>query len=125
MRFTYLNLLANKITNNYNFPFADEVHSVIFQQSSAKIVRKGAKGIQIDCSHDDSSYPLMYWYQRKDESPSLTLIGFGYESSTQNYEDRFEERINITRESVLQGTLVLTEAAESDSAVYFCAASTR
>nr|CAB39548.1 T-cell receptor beta chain [Gadus morhua] len=103
--------------------FTHEVQSVIIKQSSAKIVRKGAKGIQIDCSHDDSSYPLMYWYQRKDESPSLTLIGFGYESSTQNYEDRFEERLNITRESVLQGTLVLTEAAESDSAVYFCAAS--
>uniref|UniRef100_A0A8C4YUM6 Ig-like domain-containing protein n=1 Tax=Gadus morhua TaxID=8049 RepID=A0A8C4YUM6_GADMO len=104
--------------------FTHEVQSVIIKQSSAKIVRKGAKGIQIDCSHDDSSYPLMYWYQRKDESPSLTLIGFGYESSTQNYEDRFEERLNITRESVLQGTLVLTDAAESDSAVYFCAAST-
>ncbi|CAL8283868.1 unnamed protein product [Lota lota] len=92
-------------------------------QSSSQIVKKGAKEIQIDCSHDDSSYVLMLWYQRKDDTQSLTLIGFGYESSPPNYEDRFEERFSLTRESVLKGALVIKEAAESDSAVYFCAAS--
>ena len=69
----------------------------------------------------------MYWYQRKDDSPSLTLMGYGYYESAPNYEnqDLFQKRFNITRKSVLQGALVLTEAAESDSAVYYCAASTR
>ena len=67
----------------------------------------------------------MYWYQSKDDSPSLALIGFGYESTSPNYEDLFKERFSITRKGVLQGALLLTEAAESDSAVYYCAASTR
>lgn len=102
-----------------------EVQSVTFQQSSSNIVQKGAKEIQLDCSHDDSSLLLMYWYQRKDDNQSLTLIGFGYASNDPKYENRFEERFNIKRENVLRGALVIKEAAESDSAVYFCAASTQ
>ncbi|KAK0149511.1 T cell receptor beta variable 6-1 [Merluccius polli] len=86
---------------------------------------KGAKGIQIGCSHDDRSYVLMYWYQRKDDTQSLTLIGFGYASGAPNYENQFEERFDITRVNDFQGELVIKEAAESDSAVYYCAASTR
>ncbi|AWP16074.1 Hypothetical protein SMAX5B_008929 [Scophthalmus maximus] len=87
----------------------------------------------INCSHTkDATYYQMYWFrqlpgegmkqiQAKD-SLSVTLIGYGYESS-QNYEGTFKEQFTLTRQSAVRGTLTIHGAKPSHSAVYFCAAS--
>lgn len=84
---------------------------------------EGSGGVQIDCSHDDTSLPVMLWYQQRSVGP-LTLIGYGYETLP-TYEADFEKVFKMTRQSVVNGTLVILNATASHSAVYFCAASTQ
>uniref|UniRef100_A0A3Q1BRB5 Ig-like domain-containing protein n=1 Tax=Amphiprion ocellaris TaxID=80972 RepID=A0A3Q1BRB5_AMPOC len=74
-------------------------------------------------NHGDSSLLIMYWYQQKQDSMSLTLIGFGYEAAP-NYEGDFEQHFKLTRQSITEGALTIKKADQSHSAVYFCAAST-
>lgn len=100
-----------------------QVSAVTFQQSPPQIVKESSE-VQIKCSHDDNSRTFMLWYQQKMDSLSMTLIGYGYQSS-QNYEGQFEEQFKLTREDTLSGTLTIQRANLSHSAVYFCAASTQ
>lgn len=78
--------------------------------------------VQITCSHDDQSLVFMLWYQHKEDNQSMDLIGYGYETSP-NYMPRFKDQVNITRQSVVAGSLHILSAELSHSAVYFCAAS--
>uniref|UniRef100_A0A8D3ABC2 Ig-like domain-containing protein n=1 Tax=Scophthalmus maximus TaxID=52904 RepID=A0A8D3ABC2_SCOMX len=75
--------------------------------------------VRINCSHDDSALAVMLWYQQAKDSLSVTLIGYGYESS-QNYEGTFKEQFTLTRQSAVRGTLTIHGAKPSHSAVYFC-----
>lgn len=84
---------------------------------------EGSGGVQIECSHDDTSLTVMLWYQQRRVRP-LTLIGYGYETLP-NYEADFEKEFKMTRQSAVNGTLVISSARASHSAVYFCAASTQ
>ncbi|KAG7220806.1 hypothetical protein INR49_017797 [Caranx melampygus] len=104
--------------------FICEVSAVLFQQSPPQLVMEKTE-IQINCSHDDSSLLMMFWYQQKKDSMSMTLIGYGYANSNPTYEGQYEQQFKLTKEAVTTGALTLRSAALSDSAVYFCAASTR
>lgn len=79
---------------------------------------------QIECSHDDTSLIIMFWYQQRTDGSSLTLIAYGYENLP-TYEADFEKEFTLTRKSTVNGTLVISSAKQSHSAVYFCAASTQ
>lgn len=81
-------------------------------------------GVRLECSHDDTSLTLMFWYQQKPDESSLTLIAYGYQNLPK-YEADFEKEFTLTRESLGSGTLVISRAKQSQSAVYFCAASTQ
>uniref|UniRef100_A0A4W6ETL7 Ig-like domain-containing protein n=1 Tax=Lates calcarifer TaxID=8187 RepID=A0A4W6ETL7_LATCA len=87
-------------------------------------IMKENSEVHINCSHDDSNLVIMLWYQQSKDSLSMTLIGYGYESS-QNYEGLFEEQFTMTRQNTVKGTLIIHRASLSHSAVYFCAASTQ
>uniref|UniRef100_A0A3B4T5L1 Ig-like domain-containing protein n=1 Tax=Seriola dumerili TaxID=41447 RepID=A0A3B4T5L1_SERDU len=100
-----------------------EVNAVTFHQSPPQIVKDSSE-VQINCSHDDTNLVIMLWYQQRKNSPSMTLIGYGYESSP-NYEGQFEEQFTLTRQSTVKGSLIIKTANLSHSAVYFCAASTQ
>ncbi|KAL7380932.1 hypothetical protein ABVT39_026226 [Epinephelus coioides] len=101
-----------------------QVNAVVFQQSPLQIVKQGTE-VQINCRHDDTSLVIMLWYQQREDSMSMTLIGYGYANSDQNYEGQFEKEFELTREDTVTGALVVRKAKVSDSAVYFCAASTQ
>ncbi|KAI3367351.1 hypothetical protein L3Q82_026158 [Scortum barcoo] len=104
------------------FGAASQVSAVTFQQSPPQIVKESTK-VQIDCSHDDNTLPvLMLFYQQKEES--MTLIGYGYKDSP-NYEGQFEKQFKLTRDEIARGSLIIDKANLSHSAVYFCAASTQ
>uniref|UniRef100_A0A3Q3LEU0 Ig-like domain-containing protein n=1 Tax=Labrus bergylta TaxID=56723 RepID=A0A3Q3LEU0_9LABR len=78
--------------------------------------------VEIKCSHNDTSLVNMLWYQQRKGGTSLTLIGYGYESSP-TYEGQFEEQFKLTRDGPEKGALIISKAQPSHSAVYFCAAS--
>lgn len=103
--------------------FSREVNAVTFHQSPPQAVEESSE-VRINCSHDDSALAVMLWYQQAKDSLSVTLIGYGYESS-QNYEGTFKEQFTLTRQSAVRGTLTIHGAKPSHSAVYFCAASTQ
>uniref|UniRef100_A0A3Q1DEY1 Ig-like domain-containing protein n=1 Tax=Amphiprion ocellaris TaxID=80972 RepID=A0A3Q1DEY1_AMPOC len=65
-------------------------------------------------NHGDSSLLIMYWYQQKQDSMSLTLIGFGYEAAP-NYEGDFEQHFKLTRQSITEGALTIKKADQSHS----------
>lgn len=88
-------------------------------------MRKGFKELRIDCRHDDNSLSTMLWYQHKESSRTMTLMGYTVIQSQPVYEPQFKERFQISRVDMLRGHLTLGTAEPADSAVYFCAASTR
>ncbi|KAL7380822.1 hypothetical protein ABVT39_024656 [Epinephelus coioides] len=82
--------------------------------------------LTINCSHDDSSRSTMLWYQHKQSSHSMSLIGYTVNQGDPVYEDQFKEsRFKIKGEGTGKGSLIIQTVTPSDSAVYFCAASTQ
>ncbi|KAG9336783.1 hypothetical protein JZ751_003131 [Albula glossodonta] len=59
-------------------------NGVKFEQTPVQTVQPGQQ-VDIECSHDDSSLLIMYWYEQKD-SRALHLIGFGYSTGEPTYE---------------------------------------
>lgn len=78
--------------------------------------------VHINCSYDDTSLLLMLWYQQKKDN--LSLIGYGYAHSDPTYDGQFGKQFKMTKVGTT-GALTLLSADLSDSAVYFCAASTQ
>ncbi|KAI9537751.1 hypothetical protein NQZ68_022413, partial [Dissostichus eleginoides] len=103
------------------FTSAGQASAVTFQQSPAQIVEESTE-VKIKCSHDDSSLDIMLWYQQRKDNLSMTLIGYGYANSEQNYEGQFKKEFELLREDTLRGALIIRSANLSHSAVYFCAA---
>lgn len=118
-----VSLLTPLLTVSFKSYSTVQAGAVIFQQFPPQIVKNGSE-VQINCSHDDQSLNFMLWYQQREDSPSLTLIGYGYETSPK-YEPQFEGQVKLTRQGAVKGTLHIHSANLSYSAVYFCAASTQ
>ncbi|KAL7862332.1 hypothetical protein SRHO_G00137730 [Serrasalmus rhombeus] len=79
--------------------------------------------VTINCSHNDSSLLVMLWYQQKIDSTAMALIVYSYAKSKPNYEDGFKNRFELKRQETEKGDLTITNLLQSDSAVYYCAAS--
>ncbi|KAK9533960.1 hypothetical protein VZT92_009045 [Zoarces viviparus] len=103
-----------------------QVESVSIEQSSSQIVKIWSEKVTINCRHDDNSLSVMMWYQHRQSSRSMSLIGYMVEQSPPSYEEQFKETLfRIRREDTLRGSLLIHIVNLTDSAVYFCAASTQ
>ncbi|KAK3563212.1 hypothetical protein QTP86_018264 [Hemibagrus guttatus] len=95
---------------------------VTVQQSSSILVNE-AENITITCRHDDNNLDQMYWYQQNSHTV-MALIGYTYTAASEpKYEDKFNKRFEQSRESTFVGRLTISDLRQSDSAVYYCAAS--
>lgn len=54
----------------------------------------------------------------------MSLIGYTVLTANPVYEEQFKDRFLLKREDILRGSLIIASVDSSDSAVYFCAAST-
>jgi len=95
---------------------------VQFDQSPRLFANQNGKA-EINCKHDDNNLVVMLWYRQ--QSMSLDLIGYGYSGSSPNSEPGFTERFTQTRQNTVTGSLTITDLTPSDSALYYCAASTQ
>ncbi|XP_029586855.1 immunoglobulin lambda-1 light chain [Salmo trutta] len=102
--------------------FPPHVKCAEFHQSPSLTVKERDR-VEVHCSHNDNNLAVMLWYQQKQASPAMTLIGYGYSATEPNYEGLFKERFQLKREDTLKGSLVISNLTSADSAVYFCAAS--
>ncbi|KAG5857976.1 hypothetical protein ANANG_G00025170 [Anguilla anguilla] len=91
------------------------------EQVPVRTARPGER-VEIACSHDDSSLLVMSWYEQRERSRALRLIGSGYSTAEPTYEDPFAARFQLRRESVQKGSLLISNVTMADSAEYFCAA---
>lgn len=73
------------------------------------------------CDQDDDDLYVMLWYQQRKDG-QMILMGYNYDVNPADYEEQFKDRIEIKRTSRKNGSLIIKNVDQSDSAVYFCAA---
>ncbi|KAL7872943.1 hypothetical protein AOLI_G00120140 [Acnodon oligacanthus] len=105
------------------FLFLGRTNCAQVEQSLILFANK-TESITIPCSHNDNTLLFMLWYQQKSDSTAMTFIGYASATSDPFYENEFKtERFKLNKPSIQKGDLTISELLQSDSAVYYCAAS--
>ncbi|MGH0171884.1 UNVERIFIED_CONTAM: hypothetical protein FKN15_062058 [Acipenser sinensis] len=97
-----------------------DLNGIKIDQSPPSLFESPGRSAELNCSHDDSNYDKMYWYQQT-RNGALELIGYQYGEIYP--EEKFKERFNMTGKATEKGFLTISGLTAEDSAVYFCAAS--
>lgn len=92
----------------------------VYQNPSISIKDQNESAIFI-CRHDIPSYFLILWYKFPQDSLGLKLMG-SLNGETENIETEFTNKAILRGNGRKNGTLMIKNLMESDSAVYFCAA---
>ena len=95
-------------------------------QSPSALIRKAGDAVQLVCTHGQTDYTVMLWYQQSPTDQALKLIGY-LQHSQIYYEELYKEHFNITGDlsgnKAKNGSLFIVDLRESEhSAVYYCAA---
>lgn len=110
------------LSNSTNIFSPGTANCVKFEQTQPLIASQSSEA-QISCKHDDNTLLTMLWYRQ--QNMSLDLIGYSYAKSQPNNEPGFTDRFTQTRHETTNGSLTISNLVQSDSAIYFCAASTQ
>lgn len=76
---------------------------------------------EIRCSHKEPTFEHILWYKRAEEGGHLKMLGF-LNTKFAYPEDDVKDRINFDGNGRSDGSLLISNLTENDSAVYFCAA---
>ena len=95
-------------------------------QSPSAAIRKAGEDVQLFCTHGQTDYRVMLWYQQPSGDKALKLIGYVDYTKISN-EELYKEHFNITGDlsgnTGKNGSLFIADLKASEhSAVYFCAA---
>ena len=95
-------------------------------QSPSVVFRKAGDDAQLVCTHGQTDYRVMLWYQQSLKHKALKLIGY-VEYSRISYEELNNVHFNITGDlsgnTAKNGSLFIVGLNESEhSAMYYCAA---
>lgn len=95
-------------------------------QSPSAVIRKAGDNVQFVCTHGQTDYRVMLWYQKSPGDAALKLVGY-VDYSRISHEDLYKEHFNVTGD--LSGntekncSLFIMDLKESEhSAMYYCAA---
>ncbi|MGH0171885.1 UNVERIFIED_CONTAM: hypothetical protein FKN15_062059 [Acipenser sinensis] len=97
-----------------------DLNGIKIDQSPPSLFESPGRSAELNCSHDDSNYDKMYWYQQT-RKEALELIGYQYGKIYP--EEKFKERFKMTVKATEKGFVTISNLTAEDSAVYFCAAS--
>ncbi|MGH0171946.1 UNVERIFIED_CONTAM: hypothetical protein FKN15_062190 [Acipenser sinensis] len=97
-----------------------DLNGIKIDQSPPSLLESPGRSAELNCSHDDSNYDKMYWYQQTRKGV-LELIAYQYGTTT--HEEKFKKRFKMTVKATEKGFLTISNLTAEDSAVYFCAAS--
>lgn len=97
-------------------------------QSPSAVIRKADGEVQLFCTHGQSDYRVMLWYQQPPGDTALKLVGYGYgEFRNDSVEEPFKKHFRLTGDlgghKTKNGALSITNLkAPEHTATYFCAA---
>ncbi|XP_076155561.1 uncharacterized protein LOC143138949 [Alosa pseudoharengus] len=85
------------------------------------LLKQPGDSVQLNCSHNITSYDTILWYQQLEGDPALTLFGYvRFDSPTIEMTGK---NFSVTGDGRNDAFLHLNKLKPADSAVYFCAAS--
>lgn len=98
------------------------------RQSPTAVIRKAGGEVQLFCTHGQSDYRVMLWYQRPHGDKALKLVGYGYANfGNDSVEKPFREHFKLAGDlnaNQKNGSLsIINLKALEHTATYFCAAS--
>ena len=107
---------------HFNICLSVQVH----QFPSAAVVKNPGERVQVSCSHNQTDFTMMHWYQKRHRDTALLRIGH-INYNNKDYADGFEKHFKF--EGDLSGNnakniyMFIEDAQPEHSAVYYCAAS--
>ncbi|KAI3367121.1 hypothetical protein L3Q82_008191 [Scortum barcoo] len=97
-------------------------------QSPSEVIKKAGGDVQLVCTHEQSDYRVMLWYQQSPGDKALKLIGYGYvqftnDSVEETFRKHFKLAGDLESNKIKNGSLYITDLkALEHTATYFCAA---
>ncbi|PWA29576.1 hypothetical protein CCH79_00007864 [Gambusia affinis] len=117
---------------------AEEKHSAFYfcaasfslgidiHQFPSNIVSNASDDVQLFCSHNQSSYRVVLWYQKTPGDQALNLIGYGYgQISNDSVEETFRKHFRLGGDLAAAKknlSLSIVGLKAEHTATYFCAA---
>lgn len=97
-------------------------------QSPSALIIKAGEDVQLSCTHQQSDYRVMLWYQQLPGRTAVTLVGYGYvEFKDDGVEEPFRKHFKLAGDlrgdETKRGSLNIADPQPEHTATYFCAAS--
>uniref|UniRef100_A0A3B4TQW4 Ig-like domain-containing protein n=1 Tax=Seriola dumerili TaxID=41447 RepID=A0A3B4TQW4_SERDU len=97
-------------------------------QTPPALIRSLGDKVQLVCTHGQTDYRVMLWYQQPPGQTEIKLIGYlnYYEVKMEKpYEQHFSIHGDLSKNDAKNVSLIFSLTGDEDSAVYYCAASLR
>ncbi|XP_054861948.1 uncharacterized protein LOC129347768 [Amphiprion ocellaris] len=96
-------------------------------QSPSAVLKKEGEEVKLFCTHEQTDYKVMIWYQKSPGDEALKFIGYGYgqfhdDGVEQPFRKDFKLAGDLSGQNTMNGSLSITNVtAQQHNATYFCA----